>query len=132
MVDNRSPNINIKQDVKGSSNIVAGIVHGGIHQSSGEQQKSLAEAAKEIQDLLTQLEKTYSTTTPSQQTKVATLALEEIEQDPNFWERVIGAAKAAGMEALREAVDNPVFNIMSATIYHCCSPARDCRRANLT
>ena len=31
-----------------------------------EQQKTLAEAAKEIQDLLVQLAKTYSTETPSQ------------------------------------------------------------------
>jgi uncharacterized protein YjbI with pentapeptide repeats len=81
-----------------------------------EQQKTLAEAAKEIQNLLDQLSETYPTDTRSQKAIVAAKAVEAIEQDPSFTERVKSALKACGLEALREAVDNPLFNIVSALL----------------
>jgi uncharacterized protein YjbI with pentapeptide repeats len=89
---------------------------GNLNDFSVEQKQSIAQVAQEIQDLLQQLASKYPTSTPTQRVEVAKLAVQEIEKDPTFWQRVIGAGKAAGMEALKEAVDNPIFNIMSATL----------------
>ena len=109
-------------DLRGSK-FGGGFATEGGHQEGGtfndfsiEQRQSIADVAQEIQDLLQQLALKYPTETPTQRVEVAKLAVQEIEKDPTFWQRVIGAGKAAGMEALREAVDNPIFNIMSATL----------------
>ncbi|NEO99533.1 MAG: hypothetical protein F6K58_12800 [Symploca sp. SIO2E9] len=91
-------------------------VSGKLYDFSIEQRQSIVEVAKEIQDLLQQLSSTYPTKTDSQRVEVAKLAVQQIEKDPTFWQRVLAASKAAGMEALREAVDNPVFKIMSVTL----------------
>ena len=81
-----------------------------------EQKKSIVEAAKEIQDLLDQLARTYPTTTQTEKEIFATKAVEKIEQNQNlkFKLRVVAALKASGMTALEEAVDNPLFNVVSA------------------
>ena len=79
-----------------------------------EEKKSVAEAAKEIQDLLDQLAQTYPTTTQTEKAIFATKAIEEIEQNRTLKDRVVGALKASGMTALQEAVDNPLFNVLSA------------------
>ncbi len=87
---------------------------GEQHNYAPEQQKSLAEAAQEIQDLLAQLAKTYPTETPSQKAMFGAKAVEAIEQKPALKARVVTALKASGMVALQEAVDNPLFNVVSA------------------
>ncbi|NEP88716.1 MAG: hypothetical protein F6K18_18785 [Okeania sp. SIO2C2] len=83
---------------------------------NSEQQKTLAEAAQEIQDLLEQLAKKYPTNTLSQKGIVATKAVEAIEKNPNMKERIVSAIQSSGITALQEAVDNPLFNIMSSFI----------------
>jgi uncharacterized protein YjbI with pentapeptide repeats len=109
-----NPGIKINQKVGGSGNTVAGVVNGGINQFSGEHQQTLADAAKEIQDLLNQLAQTYPTTTQTEKAIFAAKAVEKLEQDPSLKMRVIGALKSSGMAALQEAIDNPLFNVVSA------------------
>ncbi|BAY10042.1 hypothetical protein [Calothrix sp. NIES-2098] len=93
---------------------------GGI-QSGGQlfdlsSKQNLDEAAKEIQQLLEQLSTTYPTTTSTDQIIVAAKAVEEIENNPALKQRVIGALKAGGTEALKELIDHPAVNILLATI----------------
>ncbi|MBD2518945.1 hypothetical protein H6G93_29095 [Nostoc sp. FACHB-973] len=79
-----------------------------------QERQTLAKAAKEIQDLLDQLSQTYPTTTQTEKAIFAAKAVEQIEQNPTLKMRVVGAIKACGITALQEAVDNPIFNVVSA------------------
>mgnify|MGYP002779551532 CR=1 FL=1 len=81
-----------------------------------EPRQPLAEAAKEIQQLLKQLELTNSSTTMEEKQAVVNKAVEKIYNNPKLKSRVIGALKAAGTETFKEAVDHPLVNILVATI----------------
>lgn len=87
---------------------------GEQHNYAPEQKQTLAEAAHEIQALLAQLATTYPTETPAQQAMVGAKAVEAIEENPTLKARVVSAIKACGMAALQEAVDHPLFNVVSA------------------
>ncbi|MGQ4646328.1 pentapeptide repeat-containing protein [Lyngbya aestuarii] len=78
--------------------------------------QSLDEAAAEIQQLLQQLEETNPTTTETEKMIVAAKAADEIKNNPTLKGRVIGALQSGGTEAFKEAVDNPVVNILVAII----------------
>ncbi|WP_094670736.1 hypothetical protein [Hydrocoleum sp. CS-953] len=73
----------------------------------------MAEVAKEIQDLLNQLQDTYPTKTLSER-EVGKKFAEMIDQKPSLKKRIISAVKSTSLTALQEAVDNPAFNIASA------------------
>ncbi|MDJ0899670.1 MAG: hypothetical protein QNJ55_12750 [Xenococcus sp. MO_188.B8] len=88
---------------------VAGIINKAM-------QQDLAQSAAEIQQLLDQLSKTYSTKTFAEKGAVADQLLEKIKNNPTRWQKVINVIKAMGVEALAEAVDNPIFNIAKAEI----------------
>ncbi len=79
---------------------------------ASEQKPTLAEAAAEIQQLLEQLEKTYPTNTTAEKMVVATKAIERIESDPNWKQRVVRAASEGGLavfeKAIEKAMDNPI------------------------
>ncbi|NEP06250.1 MAG: hypothetical protein F6K25_28230 [Okeania sp. SIO2G4] len=45
---------------------------------------------------------------------VVTQAIEIVENNPTLKQRVIGALKSVGTEAFKEALDNPVANILVA------------------
>ncbi|MDZ8236299.1 MAG: hypothetical protein RMZ69_03830 [Nostoc sp. ChiQUE01a] len=77
---------------------------------------NLAEAAAEIQQLLKQLEKTNSINNDTERTIVAVKAAEQIKNNPKLKARVINALKSGGKEAFKEAVDNPLINILLAII----------------
>ena len=79
-------------------------------------QQNLAEAAAEIQQLLEQLEETNPTTTEAEKLTVVVKAAEEIKKNPTLKARVIGALESGGTEAFKEAVDNPLVNILVAII----------------
>ena len=103
----------------GTQNNVAGVVKGdmiGTQHNYAAEQKDLAAAAAEIQQLLEQLSQTYPTTTAVEQMTVAVKAVEEIESKPKLKSRVVGALKAAGTEAFKEAIDHPVVNVFVAAI----------------
>ena len=103
------------------SNVVSGetvkdnTIVGTQHNYAPEKQ-DLAEAAAEIQQLLSQLSQTYPTTTLVEQAVVAEKAIQQIEDDPTLKQRVIAALKAGTIEAFMEIIDNPVVNVMRATL----------------
>jgi hypothetical protein len=83
---------------------------------SAEEKQTLAEAAKEIQDLLEQISKTYSPPNPSNNLKIATETVEAIEKNPTLKARIISTLKGGATEALKELVDHPAVNIFMALI----------------
>jgi hypothetical protein len=91
-------------------------IGGNITNYTPEQKQNLAEAAAEIQQLLNQLEQTYPTTTTSEKMSVVARAVDKIENNPTLKTRVIGALKAGGTEAFKELIDNPLINILLASI----------------
>ncbi|MEH2205256.1 MAG: COR domain-containing protein [Nostoc sp.] len=71
--------------------------------------QNLAQAAKDIKQLLDQLSQEYSSTA-----MVGVKAVEEIEQKPKLKARIVNALKEAGSEALEKAVDHPAVSIVIA------------------
>ncbi|MEG4850929.1 pentapeptide repeat-containing protein [Microcoleus sp. B5-D4] len=78
--------------------------------------QNLAEAAEDIKKLLQQLEQTYPTNTPSEKMVVVTEAIKQIEDDQTLKQRVLGALKSGGVEAIKELVDHPLINILLAAL----------------
>ncbi|MEM9274385.1 MAG: pentapeptide repeat-containing protein [Cyanobacteria bacterium P01_F01_bin.143] len=108
---NQSGNIGIghnQGNISGNTKIA-----GVINESA---QQDLTAAATEIQQLLDQLSKTYPTKKYAEKMEVGAKLIEEIENNPTRWQKVINVIKAMGIEALAEAVDNPIFNIAKAGI----------------
>ena len=93
-----------------------GTMNTAQHNYAPEQRQSLAEAAKDIQQLLLQLSQTYPTTTPTDKAVIATKAVEQIESNPTLKARIIKGLKAGGTEALKELIDHPAINILLATL----------------
>jgi len=81
-----------------------------------EQKQTLNEAAIEIKKLLEQLEELYPSRTKTEQALMATKAVEEIEKNPVLKQRVTGALRAGGVEALKELVDHPAVGIVLAAV----------------
>jgi hypothetical protein len=88
---------------------------GGILNDYSSKQ-SLDEAAAEISQLFKQLEETNPTTTETEKMIIAAKAADEIKNNPTLKARVIGAFKSGGTEAFKEAVDNPLVNVLVAII----------------
>ncbi|NEQ37954.1 MAG: hypothetical protein F6K40_17465 [Okeania sp. SIO3I5] len=76
------------------------------------QSNSLAETAAEIQEILKQLEESNPTNTIAGQTEVAKKAIEIVNSKPTLKERVVGLLKSVGTQALKEALNHPVANIL--------------------
>ena len=72
-----------------SSGSVAGdIVVNSVNNVTTEEQKNLAEAALEIQQLLDQLSQTYPTTTAAEKVTVAAKAMDKIERQPGTKKKI--------------------------------------------
>lgn len=89
-------------------------VEGDYFNSPAEKQ-DLAAAAAEIQQLLQQLEQTYSPDTTTGQMQIATAAIQQIESDPDWRQRVISALRAGGVAAL-ESLDHPAAHLVRAAL----------------
>ncbi|MBP0020650.1 MAG: hypothetical protein J7647_24230 [Cyanobacteria bacterium SBLK] len=76
-------------------------------------QSNLAEAAREIQDLLKQLEATNPATSTAEQMLVAAEAVKHIESDRTFKQKAINAAKDGTLEFLKQT---PIGAIVAAAI----------------
>jgi hypothetical protein len=76
-----------------------------------EEKKTLAEAAKEIQDLIQQLQRTNPTATEQEMIEYV-----NDETNPRFKRRAFAALKAGGEAAIEEFLDNPYINVAKATI----------------
>lgn len=81
------------------------------HIHISEQKPTLAEAAKEIQKLLKQLEITNPTAT-----EVDKIVYVNDETTPKFKRRVVGALQAGGEAAIEEFLDNPYVNVGKAIV----------------
>ncbi|MGH8001378.1 MAG: hypothetical protein ACREPR_18635 [Brasilonema sp.] len=87
------------------------------HNYAPEQKQNLAEAAKEIQELLNHLSVSYPTTTESQKQAVVNQAIAHIKRDnPTTWQRLRNATEAALIEAFKEVLDNPFVNVTVAAV----------------
>ncbi len=80
------------------------------------EQQDLVQAAEQIQQLLAQLEKDNPSEIFAQKGAIADLTIAEITNNPSRWQKPIKVIKAMGIEALAEAVNNPIFNIAKAGI----------------
>ena len=76
--------------------------------------QNLTQAAKEIKDLLNQLDQDYDRNTPSGQAMISAKAIEAIENKPTLKARVINALKEGGATALEEAIDHPAVKPLVA------------------
>ncbi len=81
-----------------------------------EQQQKLVETANDIKILLQRLERDNPSQTNSEKMMVVAKAVEEIENNPRFKARVIGALKAGGVEAFKELINHPLVNVFMAVI----------------
>ncbi len=89
---------------------VVGDQIGTQHNYAPEQRQSLADAAKEIQELLSQLSESYSVV------EVPAKAVEKLDENPKLKDRVVGALKAGSKKALEELVKHPAAAIVLAAI----------------
>lgn len=83
--------------------------------------QNLVEAAKEIQDLLVQLDRTYpNKTNDEKQAAIVHKVEQQIKQNPTLRDRLLNALKDGSVEALKQALDavykNPVVSISVETI----------------
>ena len=83
-----------------------------IHQDS---HQNLTQAAKDIKDLLDQLDKDYDRNTPTGQTMISAKAIESIENNPSLKDRLFKAIEEGGSAALEQLVDHPAIKILVAT-----------------
>ena len=81
------------------------------HIYESEKTRTLAEAAKEIQQLLKQLESTHPTATEAEKVSYV-----NDETTPSFKRRVVGALQAGGEAAIEEFLDNSYINIGKAVV----------------
>ena len=79
---------------------------------SPEQKQNLAEAAAEIQQLLTQL----AQANPTSESAIVEAVHQEIKRNPTLKARLLGALKAGGLEALKAIFAHPVFTISAETV----------------
>jgi CHASE3 domain sensor protein len=96
-----------------NSSIGVGVNHGEINAEklagtiNEAEKQNLAEATAEIRQLLDQLSQTYPTNTTAEKMVVAAEAINRIENNPNWKQRTINAAKEGGLAAFEKAIDNP-------------------------
>ena len=78
--------------------------------------QNLAQAAKDIKELLTQIDKDYDSSTPTGQAMISAKAIESIEKNPTLKARVVNALKEGGATALEVAVDHPAIKPVVAML----------------
>lgn len=122
MTDNNNSIRNIGGSVYG------GMVSGNIYSQHGpmadnarsdnnnfvqqsEQKQTLSDAAKEIQELLKQLEKTNPTATEAEK-----IVYVNDETTPSFKRRAVSPLQAGGEAAIEEFLDNPYVNVGKAIV----------------
>ena len=86
-------------------------IHTQIHNS-----QDLAQAAKDIKTLLTQLENDYDPTKPVDKAMMTAKVVESVDNNPTLKARVINALKEGGSTALEEAIDHPVVKPVVAAL----------------
>lgn len=103
---------NISQSHSGSGDNVAGDKNITNYNNS----QNLAQAAAGIEQLLQQLTQTYPSTTTKEKMVVATEAIDRIETNPDWKQRIVNAAKKGGLAAMEKGIQKVTDNIIAATI----------------
>lgn len=106
-----STNIEAQMIFQAPVNAAAGKVGGDMIVNP---QRNLADSVVEIQQLLQILNRSYPPDIPADTQAEIDVAVKGIEKNPGLKERVIGALKAGGIEAVKEVTDNPYVNILLA------------------
>ncbi|MBD2072675.1 hypothetical protein H6F86_01980 [Phormidium sp. FACHB-592] len=86
------------------------------YNSPAEQLLNFADTATQIQKLLEQLSKTYSTETVSGRMQLATEAVTRIEGDSNLMQRVLSALQVGGVSALEQLLNHPAASFVIAAL----------------
>ncbi|MCH8505582.1 MAG: hypothetical protein LAT50_14835 [Ectothiorhodospiraceae bacterium] len=92
--------------IKNENGIIAGVFNGS------EQNKTLAEAAKEIEALLQQLDKSYPSETLSDQMNLAQVAIKQVEENPTLVDKTLQVLRAGGSAALKQMLDHPAATFL--------------------
>ena len=95
------------QTIRSGGNIIAGTIHES-------QEKNLAQAAKEIQELLEQLNETYPSDTTMDRMKIATEVIIQIDNNPTKAQRILSAIKATGVAAVEKLLNHPASSFVIA------------------
>ena len=102
-----------KDTISGNKMITGDVTGDAIAGNKIVNAQNLAQAAKEIKDLLDEISATSQTNNP---TLIAVKAIEAIEKNPTLKDRIINAGKEAGFAAIDAAVDHPAVKIVTAAI----------------
>ncbi|MEM8779630.1 MAG: hypothetical protein AAGF26_12310, partial [Cyanobacteria bacterium P01_G01_bin.49] len=78
--------------------------------------KNLVEAAEEIQKLLEQLEQTYSSKTTTGKMKIATEAIQCIENDSTLTQKIVSVLQAGSISALESLLNHPAASFLVAAL----------------
>lgn len=93
-----------------NENIAGNYIQGNYY-AAGDKQ-NLAQAAAEIQALLEQLEKSYSTDTTTGKMALATEAIAQIENNPDFKRRIISALSTGSIKAFEQLLSHPAASFI--------------------
>ena len=80
------------------------------------EQQNLAEAARDIQELLEQLEKTYPSETTMDRMKIATEVITHIDNHPTKAQKIFSAIKAGGVAAVEQLLNHPASSFVIAAL----------------
>ena len=80
------------------------------------QQQNLTEAARDIQELLEQLEKTYPSETTMDRMKIATEVITQINNHPTKAQKIFNAIKAGGVAAVEQLLNHPASSFVIAAL----------------
>lgn len=110
----------IKIGTNTGSSVVSGNVEGDVsseiknsfNKNTQKEKQNLAEAAREIQELLKELEKTYPTETTTEKMVLATETIKCIENNPNLRKRILSALKTGGVKAFEKLLNHPAASFV--------------------
>ncbi len=88
----------------------------GIYYENHQQAQTLAEAAAEIQKLLEQLDKIYSTDTTMGKMAIASEAIQLINSNPTLAQRILSALQAGSVSALESFLNHPAASFVIAAL----------------
>ncbi|NMG10208.1 CHAT domain-containing protein [Brasilonema sp. UFV-L1] len=97
---------NFSGNYNNSGNYIEGNYNGII------EKQNLAESAAEIQKLLEQLDKTYSTDTFSGKVQIANETIKLIENNPTLAERILSALKTGSVKAFEQFLSHPAASFV--------------------
>ncbi|NEO55743.1 MAG: hypothetical protein F6K54_23335 [Okeania sp. SIO3B5] len=86
------------------------------HTINESQEQNLAQAAKDIQELLEQLDKTYPSDTMPGKIKIAEEVITQIDNNQTKAERIFNAIKAGGVAAFEQFLNHPASSFVIAAL----------------